>query len=73
MEGAISNGWRRLPPKFVGETDLGGRLAPLGSGGQCVLTHSIRGVECAREIRAAWEFFFFLMQKELATIPGNET
>ena len=31
--GAFSNGWRRLPPKSVGEVDLGGRLALLGSDG----------------------------------------
>ena len=35
---------------------LRGRLAPLGSDGQyvCVFAHSVHGVECAREVRAAW-------------------
>ena len=32
-EGAFSNGWRWLPPKFVGKADLGGRLAILGPDG----------------------------------------
>ena len=34
---------RRLPPKIVGEADLGGRLPYLGPMGLCVFTHSIRG------------------------------
>ena len=37
MVKAISNGQCWLPPKFVGEADLGGRLALLESDGQCVL------------------------------------
>ena len=39
------NGKRGLPPKFVGRVDLGGRLALLGSDGQCVLAHSVHGVK----------------------------
>ena len=50
MEGAFSNGRCWLPPKFVGKASLGGRLAPLVSDGSCVFTHSIYGVECAREV-----------------------
>ena len=46
------NGGRGLLPKFVGKADVGGRLALLASDGQCVFTHSIRGVECAREVWA---------------------
>ena len=48
----------RLPPKFVGRVDLGGRLALLGSDGQCVLAHSVHGVECARKVRAARRALF---------------
>ena len=44
--------------EFDGSDDLGGRLALLGSDGQCVFTHSIRGVECAREVRATWRALF---------------
>ena len=33
VEGATSNGRRRLPPKSVAEADLGGRLALHGSDG----------------------------------------
>ena len=58
MEGAFSNGPCWLPPKFVGNADLGGRLALLGSDGQCVFKHSVHGVECAREARAAWRPLF---------------
>ena len=58
VEGAFSNGRCWLPPKFVGEADLGGRLVLLGSDGWCVFTHSIHGVDCAREVRAAWRAFF---------------
>ena len=40
----------------------------------CVFTHSIHGMECAREVRAAWRaLFFFLIQKEPATVLGSET
>ena len=67
------NGWRWLPPKFVGTADLGGRLALLGSDGLCVFTHSIRGVECAEKYGPHGELFFFLIQKEPATVPGSET
>ena len=52
------DGGRWLPPKFVGKADLGGCLALLGSNGWCVLTHSVHGVECAREVRAAWRALF---------------
>ena len=58
MVGVVPNGLRRLHPRSVGEADLGGRLALLGSVGWCVFTHSIRGVECAREVRAAWRALF---------------
>ena len=34
--------------------------------------HSVNGVECATEVRAA-ELFFFLIQQEPATTPGSET
>ena len=33
VEGVSCNGWRWLPPKFVGEADLGGRLPLLRSDG----------------------------------------
>ena len=56
--GVISNGLCRLPPKFVGKADLGGRLAPLASDGQCA---------------PYGELFFFLIKKELETMPGSET
>ena len=58
MEGAIPNGQRWLLPKLAGEADLGGCLAPLGSDGQCVFARSLHGVECAREVRAAWRALF---------------
>ena len=58
MVAVVSNGLRRLPLKSVGEADLGGRLAPLGPVGYCVFTQSIRGVECAREVRVAWRALF---------------
>ena len=44
---------RWLPPKFVGNADLGVRLALLGSDEQCVFAHRVHGVECAREVWAA--------------------
>ena len=50
----FSNHWWWLPSEFVEEADLGGRVALLGSDGWCVFVHSVHGVECAREIRAAW-------------------
>ena len=60
--------------KFVEEADLGGRVALLGSDGECVFTHSIHGVECAREVWAAWRALFLPdSQKETATVPGGET
>ena len=43
-----------LQCRVCGKADLGGRVALLGSDGQCVFMHSIHGVECAREVRAAW-------------------
>ena len=40
----------------------------------CLLfMHSMHGMECAREVRAAWRVFFLLIQKEPATVPGSET
>ena len=48
----------RLLPESVGEADLVGRLALLGTVGQCVFAHSIRGVDCTREVRAAWRALF---------------
>ena len=39
---------------------MGGRLALPGSDGQCVFTHSIRGVDSAREVRAAWRALLLL-------------
>ena len=38
-----------------------------------MFTHSIRGVECAREVRAHGELFCFLIQKEPASMSGSET
>ena len=61
--GVVSNGLRRLPPTSVGEADLGGRLALLGPVGWCVFTNSIRGVECARQVFAAWRALF---------LPGDD-
>ena len=58
VEGAFSNGCCWLPPKFVGKADLGGRLALLGTDGQCVFTHSVHGVECARKVRATRRALF---------------
>ena len=52
------NGGRWLPPKFAGKADLGGRLALVGSDGWCVFTYSVHGVECAREVWAAWRALF---------------
>ena len=49
---------RRFLPMSVGEADLGWRLAILGHVGERVFTHNIRGVDCAREVRAAWRVFF---------------
>ena len=43
------------------------------SDGQCVFTHSVHGVECAREVRAARRALFLLFKKELATMPDGET
>ena len=40
------------------KTDLRGSLALLGSNGQCVFTHSMHGVECAKEVRAARRALF---------------
>ena len=56
-----------------GEADLEGHLALLGSDGQCVFTHSVNGVECAREVWAVGELFFLLIQKEPATEQVGET
>ena len=40
----------------------------------CVFAHSVQGMECARHVRAAWRaLFFFLIQKEPATVPVGET
>ena len=38
-----------------------------------MFTHSIHGVDCAREVRAAWRTSFFQIQKEPATVLGTET
>ena len=62
--------WRIRARRFVGRSPMAGAgflqslwpiwegvwpyLNPMGS----VFTHSIRGVECAREVRAAWRAFF---------------
>ena len=66
VEGAISKGQRWLPSKFVGKADRGGRLAPFGSDGKCVFTYDIHGVECAREVRAAWRALFLPDSKGVA-------
>ena len=54
VRGRSAPQWRVLASSTtsVGEADMGGRLAP--SDGSCVFTHCIHGVECAREVRAAW-------------------
>ena len=39
--------------KVSGKSRSGRAFGPLVSDGQCVFTHSVHGVECAREIRAA--------------------
>ena len=54
------NGGRWLLPKFVGKADLGGRLALLGSDKQDVFAHSVHGMECASEVRAARRALFLL-------------
>ena len=58
MEEAIFDGGCWLPPKFVGNADLGVCLAPLGSDGWCAFAHGIHGVECASEVWAAWRALF---------------
>ena len=35
-----------------------GCLAPLGCDGYCVFAHTVNGVECVREVRAAWRALF---------------
>ena len=57
MESAFHNGQCWLPPKFVEKLIWEGvwsNLDPM----DCVFTHSIRGVECAREVWAAWRALF---------------
>ena len=73
VEGAFSNGCCWLPPTLVGKADLGRRLALLGSDGQCVFTHSIHGMECAKESTGRMASSFFLIQKEPAIVPDSET
>ena len=59
VEGESRNGPSWPPWTFVGKkADLGGRLALLGSDGKCVFAHSIHGVECATEVRAARRALF---------------
>ena len=41
--------------------------------GRCWLPHSIHGMERARRYGPHGELFFFLIQKEPATVPGSET
>ena len=38
-----------------------------------MFTHGISGVECATEVWPHGELFFFLIQKEPATVPGGGT
>ena len=75
MEEVSCNGWRWLPPKFVEKADLGGRLALLGSDEKfvCVFTHSSMEWNVPGKCEPHGELFFFLIQKELATVPGSET
>ena len=47
-------------------------MALLGPVGWCVVAHSLRGVERAREVRAAWRALV-LPDSEGATMPGGET
>ena len=59
------------------DADLGGRLALLGSDGQfvcvCVFTHSVHGVECAREVWAAWRAHFLPYTEGSGDGQGSET
>ena len=50
--------------KLGREADLGGRLAPVGFDGHCVFAHSVNGVECAREVWAAWCALFLPASEE---------
>ena len=63
VEEVSCNGWRWLPPEFVGKADLGERLALLGSTEWNVPgKHGPHG-----------ELLLFLIQKEPAARPDSET
>ena len=73
--GILSNGLRRLPPTSVGEADLGGRLGPTWTRGivcVCLRTASVEW-NVSGKYGPHGELFFFLIQKEPATMPGVET
>ena len=72
---ACSLGGLRPFAKRCGK-DLSGKAFGLAwtRGIVCVFTHSIRGVECAKEVRAAWRALFLLdSEGGLTTMPGKET
>ena len=74
MVGVVSSGLRRLPPTSVGEADLGGSLALLGSpwDGVCLRIASVEW-NVPGKYGPHGELFFFLFQKEPATVLGSET
>ena len=73
MEEVSCNGWRRLPPKFVGKADLGGRLALLGSGWRVCLRTASMEWNVPGKYEPHGQRFFFLIQKEPATVLVGET
>ena len=73
MEGAFFNGRCWLPSTFVGEADLEGvwpYLDPMDS--VCLRTASMEW-NVPGKYGPHGELFFFLIQKEPATVPGSET
>ena len=66
----VSNGLRNLPPTSVGKADLGGRLPLYDSA--CLQTASVEW-NVPGKYRPHGELFFFLIQKDLASMPGIET
>ena len=67
---AVTDGQRWPPSKFVGKAFLGGRLALLESVGQRAIAHSIHGMECAREVRAAWRAPFLPDSEDAGDYAG---
>ena len=76
MVAVVSNGLRKLPPTSVGKADLGGRegvwhhLDPWDSA--CLRTASVE-LNVPGKYGPHGELFFFLIQKDLASMPGIET